>query len=127
MIPLHHDPHFTFRFAADRIIPRFHLEGIEAGKRVSVFKIDSATGAGRLAGDCNCRRGRLGGFGRTDHRAGRRYVHRRAATRHRIIIGKRVIPIQAGAENQGRLAPLTAVCLRLLGGSDRNDSAPYFR
>ena len=28
MIPLHHDPHFTFRFADDRLIPRFHLEGV---------------------------------------------------------------------------------------------------
>ena len=44
MIPLHEDPHFTFRFAADRIIPRFHLEGIGAGRRVSVFKIDPTTG-----------------------------------------------------------------------------------
>lgn len=43
MIPLHHDPHFTFRFAGDRIIPRFHLEGVEAGRRVSVFKIDPDT------------------------------------------------------------------------------------
>ena len=44
MLPLHHDPHFTFRFADDRIIPRFHLEGVEAGRRVSVFMIDPATG-----------------------------------------------------------------------------------
>jgi len=44
MIPLHHDPHFTFRFAADRLIPRFHLEGVEAGRRVSVFKLDTMTG-----------------------------------------------------------------------------------
>ena len=43
MIPLHHDPHFTFRFADDRIIPRFHLEGVEAGHRVSVFRIDPVT------------------------------------------------------------------------------------
>ena len=43
MIPLHRDPHFTFRFADDRIIPRFHLEGVEAGLRVSVFKLDPAT------------------------------------------------------------------------------------
>ena len=28
----------------DRIIPRFHLEGVEAGRRVSVFKIDPGTG-----------------------------------------------------------------------------------
>lgn len=44
MLPLHHDPHFTFRFADDRIIPRFHLEGIRAGVKVSVFKIDAGTG-----------------------------------------------------------------------------------
>ena len=44
MIPLHADPHFTFRFADDRIIPRIHLEGIEAGRRLSVFKIDPTTG-----------------------------------------------------------------------------------
>jgi hypothetical protein len=44
MLPLYHDPHFTFRFADDRIIPRFHLEGVEAGRRVSVFKVDPDTG-----------------------------------------------------------------------------------
>jgi len=44
MIPLHHDPDFTFRFADDRIIPRFHLEGIKAGRHVSVFWIDAVTG-----------------------------------------------------------------------------------
>jgi RimJ/RimL family protein N-acetyltransferase len=43
MMPLYEDPCFTFRFADDRIIPRFHLEGIEAGRRVSVFKIDPTT------------------------------------------------------------------------------------
>jgi hypothetical protein len=44
MIPLHHDPWFTFRFADDRIIPRFHLEGVEAGLCVSIFKIDPGAG-----------------------------------------------------------------------------------
>jgi hypothetical protein len=44
MKPLYHDPHFTFRFADDRIIPRFHLEGVEVGRRISVFRIDSGTG-----------------------------------------------------------------------------------
>ena len=44
MLPLHHDSHFTFRFAEARIIPRFHLEGIPAGRRVEVFKIDPTTG-----------------------------------------------------------------------------------
>ena len=44
MLPLYHEPYFTFRFADDRLIPRFHLEGVEAGRRVLVFKIDPATG-----------------------------------------------------------------------------------
>ena len=47
MLPLYHDPHFTFRFADARIIPRFHLEGVEAGRRIAVFRLDSVTG-GRL-------------------------------------------------------------------------------
>ena len=44
MIPLYEDLNFTFRFADDRIIPRFHLDGIEPGRRVSIFKIDPGTG-----------------------------------------------------------------------------------
>ena len=44
MMPLYQDPHFTFCFADDRIIPRFHLEGIKAGREVSVFRIDPDTG-----------------------------------------------------------------------------------
>ena len=44
MTPLYEDLHFTFRFAEDRLIPRFHLEGVEAGRRVSVFRIDPGTG-----------------------------------------------------------------------------------
>ncbi len=44
MLPLYEAPCFTFRFADDRIIPRFHLAGVPAGQRVSVFKIDPATG-----------------------------------------------------------------------------------
>jgi RimJ/RimL family protein N-acetyltransferase len=43
MIPLYEDSCFTFRFTDDRIIPRFHLEGVEAGQRVSVYKIDAVT------------------------------------------------------------------------------------
>ena len=48
MLPLYEDLFFTFRFADDRIIPRFHLDGVEAGRRVSVFRIDPGTGE-RLA------------------------------------------------------------------------------
>ena len=44
MIPLYHELHFTFRFGDNRIIPRFHLEGVETGRQVSVLKIDSDTG-----------------------------------------------------------------------------------
>ena len=44
MTTLYEDPHFTFRFADDRIISRFHLEGIQAGRQVSVFRIDPSTG-----------------------------------------------------------------------------------
>ena len=44
MLPLYHEPHFTFRFGEARTIPRFHLEGIGAGQPVSVYKIDAETG-----------------------------------------------------------------------------------
>jgi len=44
MLPLYEDPCFTFRFADDRIIRRFQLEGVEVGRPVSVFKIDPSTG-----------------------------------------------------------------------------------
>lgn len=44
MLPRYHDPYFTFRFADDRTIPRFQLEGVQAGRRVSVFKIDPGPG-----------------------------------------------------------------------------------
>lgn len=44
MLPLDHDPNSAFRFADDRIILRFPLESVEAGSRVSVFKIDPGIG-----------------------------------------------------------------------------------
>ena len=44
MLPLYEDPHFTFRFADERTIPRIHLEGVGVGRRVLVFKIDPGTG-----------------------------------------------------------------------------------
>jgi hypothetical protein len=43
MIPHYREACFTFRFA-DRIIPRFYLEGVDSGRRVSIIKIDPATG-----------------------------------------------------------------------------------
>ncbi|MGL6073816.1 MAG: hypothetical protein ACRC8S_06605 [Fimbriiglobus sp.] len=44
MIPLHHEPHFTFRFDNPRVIPRFHLEGVAAGRRVSIFWMNPDSG-----------------------------------------------------------------------------------
>lgn len=41
MIALYHESQFTFRFGDDRVVSRFHLEGVEAGRRVSVFKLDA--------------------------------------------------------------------------------------
>jgi hypothetical protein len=35
MLPLYHDPHFTFRFAEARIIPRFHLVQRQEGPFVT--------------------------------------------------------------------------------------------
>jgi putative acetyltransferase len=44
MLPLYRDHGFTFRFTEDRLIPRFHLEGVRAGHRVTVFALDAETG-----------------------------------------------------------------------------------
>lgn len=38
MIPLYQDPVFTFRFVEDRLIDRFHLGEVRAGKKVTVFR-----------------------------------------------------------------------------------------
>lgn len=43
MIPLHHEPWYTFRFGDDRIIPRFHLEGLREGVAIRVIRIDPTT------------------------------------------------------------------------------------
>jgi hypothetical protein len=40
VIPLHEDPFFIFRLAEDRIISRFHLEGVAAGRPVRVYAAD---------------------------------------------------------------------------------------
>jgi hypothetical protein len=44
MKPLYRDPWFTFRFTDNRIVPRFHLDGVQPGLRLSVFQIDPETG-----------------------------------------------------------------------------------
>jgi putative acetyltransferase len=44
MTPLYRDHGFTFRFAEDRLVPRFHIEGVSVGQRVTVFAIAADTG-----------------------------------------------------------------------------------
>jgi hypothetical protein len=44
MLPIFEEPWFTFRFADNRIIPRFHLEGVLPGSQISVIKIDPQSG-----------------------------------------------------------------------------------
>ncbi|MDY3554600.1 hypothetical protein R5W24_003726 [Gemmata sp. JC717] len=41
---LFEEPFYTFRFADDRRVPRFHLEGVQVGRRVCVYQIDPGTG-----------------------------------------------------------------------------------
>ncbi len=62
MSSLYEDPWFTFHFADNRIISRFHLESIAVGRGISVFKIDPKSGArlGLLA------KGRVGKGGWVD-------------------------------------------------------------
>lgn len=43
MIPLYQDHCFTFRFEDDRVIPRFHLDGVAQGQQVTVVQIDPVT------------------------------------------------------------------------------------
>lgn len=43
MLPLYREKAFSFGFAEDRIIPRFHLEGVAPGSHVFVFKMDRDT------------------------------------------------------------------------------------
>ena len=46
-LALYQDPFFTFRFADKRIVSRMHLESVQDGRPISVFKIDPDTGAKR--------------------------------------------------------------------------------
>jgi len=47
MTPLYRDRRFTFRFANDRRVDRFHLDGVAAGRRVAVHRLDAASGEPR--------------------------------------------------------------------------------
>jgi hypothetical protein len=42
-VNLYSDRFFTFRFAEDRRIPRFHLEGVAVGQRVAIHAADPAS------------------------------------------------------------------------------------
>jgi hypothetical protein len=44
MLPLDEDPQFNFGSCDDRIVCRFHVDGVSAGRRVCVVKIDPSTG-----------------------------------------------------------------------------------
>jgi hypothetical protein len=44
MLPLYEDSWFMFRFGEDRLIPRFHLEGVPPGRQVSIIKINPGSG-----------------------------------------------------------------------------------
>lgn len=54
MTPLYKDPWFTFRFADDRIVPRFHLEGVAANRPVTVYRLDEATETRRQVAQAVC-------------------------------------------------------------------------
>lgn len=44
MMPIYQDSWYTFHFAENRLISRFHLEEVEFGRRISVLIIDPDTG-----------------------------------------------------------------------------------
>lgn len=51
MTPLYRDTQFTFRFADDRRVERFHLDGVAPGRHVTVYRLHPADEWGeRLAG-----------------------------------------------------------------------------
>jgi hypothetical protein len=39
MIPIFREPWYRFCFAENRLIPRFHLEGVPTGVRVRVYRL----------------------------------------------------------------------------------------
>ncbi|VTR97972.1 hypothetical protein [Tuwongella immobilis] len=51
MIPLFSELEFRFRFAEERIVPRFHLEGIAPGVRIAIFALTASDAAGESRGD----------------------------------------------------------------------------
>jgi len=102
MLPLYQDPCFTFRFAEARIIPRFHLEGVEARRRVSVFRIDPGTGK-RLKLLATATVGE-GGWGTWPSRSSCAPAKRSSPCRNRFKNGKgrRFIPVHGASANRGR-------------------------
>ena len=51
MIRLYEDPVFRFRFVDDRIVPRFHLDGVDSGRRVIVTDPSGTRLATGIVGD----------------------------------------------------------------------------
>jgi hypothetical protein len=43
MIPLFHEPGYTFRFRESRRVSRFHLEGAKLGSPVNVYRFEETT------------------------------------------------------------------------------------
>jgi hypothetical protein len=43
MLTLYQEWWFTFRFGDDRVIPRFHLEGVPPGRHVILYWVDPVT------------------------------------------------------------------------------------
>jgi hypothetical protein len=79
MTPLYQDPHFTFHFAEDRIVPRFH----RASRPGDLFPSSRSTPAAASAWACWRRRPwarRLGEPPGADYRAGRRGIRCGAGT-----------------------------------------------
>jgi hypothetical protein len=122
MRPLYEDPHFTFRFADDRLIPRFHLEGVEVGRRISVFQIEPGTGErlGLLARATVGRR-RLDGTCGADHRAGRRGVHRRTGTGSRTVTAGGSFRFGAMPESEVDQPRRVLLCFRFSATSVADD------
>lgn len=44
IFPLYRDPWYTFSFEEDRLIDRFHLDGLAPGHIVTIYRFDSANG-----------------------------------------------------------------------------------
>lgn len=85
MLPLYEDPCFTFRFADDRIIPRFHLEGVEAGRCLGLPDRPTHQRAPGYAGDGHRWPRRVGRPPSADQRASRQRIRCSAGNSFPVI------------------------------------------